>query len=175
MEQKLDLRDTLQHLGITTIFSRDADLSAMTGEPPGCSPRHAYAVPPATPTRSPCPACVTLVPKSACRHFRGFLLSCKATLVCYWDFGTEPGLFGMDVSLGTFGTALRTTEFQDAYQCHYWDPAFLLFLFFAETGNGNKSAVNGMGGGRAAEFGSKVNVCGFTQVQYHTDIIFVFM
>lgn len=31
MEQKLDLRKTLQDLGIRSIFTTEADLSAMTG------------------------------------------------------------------------------------------------------------------------------------------------
>lgn len=31
MEQKIDLRSTLQELGIKNIFTNDADLSAMTG------------------------------------------------------------------------------------------------------------------------------------------------
>lgn len=31
MEQKIDLRSTLQELGIKNIFTTDADLSAMTG------------------------------------------------------------------------------------------------------------------------------------------------
>lgn len=31
MEQKLDLRSTLQELGINSIFTNDADLSGMTG------------------------------------------------------------------------------------------------------------------------------------------------
>lgn len=31
MEQKLDLRSTLQELGISSIFTNDADLSGMTG------------------------------------------------------------------------------------------------------------------------------------------------
>ncbi|XP_051952684.1 neuroserpin-like isoform X2 [Xyrauchen texanus] len=35
VEQKIDLRDTLQQLGIKNIFSKDADLSAMTAEMAG--------------------------------------------------------------------------------------------------------------------------------------------
>lgn len=31
VEQKIDLRNTLQELGIKSIFTKDADLSAMTG------------------------------------------------------------------------------------------------------------------------------------------------
>lgn len=34
MEQKIDLRSTLQELGIKNIFTNDADLSAMTGTSP---------------------------------------------------------------------------------------------------------------------------------------------
>lgn len=32
VDQKMDLRDTLQELGIKSIFTTDADLFAMTGE-----------------------------------------------------------------------------------------------------------------------------------------------
>lgn len=32
VEQKIDLKDTLQELGIKNIFTNNADLSAMTGE-----------------------------------------------------------------------------------------------------------------------------------------------
>lgn len=35
VEQKIDLRDTLQQLGIKNIFTKDADLSAMTADVTG--------------------------------------------------------------------------------------------------------------------------------------------
>lgn len=35
MEQKIDLRDALQQLGIKNIFTKEADLSAMTAETEG--------------------------------------------------------------------------------------------------------------------------------------------
>ena len=38
VEQKVDLRESLQELGIKNIFTKDADLSAMTGEIADTSP-----------------------------------------------------------------------------------------------------------------------------------------
>lgn len=41
VEQKLDLRSTLQELGINSIFTNDADLSGMTGL---CAQKHVSSV-----------------------------------------------------------------------------------------------------------------------------------
>lgn len=44
MEQKIDLRDVLQQLGIKNIFTKEADLSAMTAETEGaCACVHVRA------------------------------------------------------------------------------------------------------------------------------------
>lgn len=78
MEQRIDLRSTLQELGIKNIFSRNADLSAMTGTETGTETGTVTG--PGTVTLNVISATVQLVHQNRCYCT---VLSCTYSEVCF--------------------------------------------------------------------------------------------